>query len=186
MKVRVATVVLAMVCLCAPGLAAAGPGTGSWEVRLGSSAPGPIRLFSVGSNSVSRYESEGTSIMTFGVDGGIGRFLTENFAIGLAGTVAVMMPERGDAYGAFGIAPFFKFLTVPGKVGYFAELSPGVVVISYEDSATFYSLALGGGAEFFVSDSWSIRLGPQYQFLSGEGTSLHIIGINWGLSTYAL
>jgi hypothetical protein len=126
-----------------------------------------------------------------------GRFLTDNIEIGTS-MVALHMglsssSGSSSSTSGFGLSPFVRFFTlVHGRIGVFGTATSGFQIMVPErgGNTNIWTFGADAGAEFFVGDSWSLRLGPSYRYAyetleDSEATvSGHIYGANWALAGY--
>jgi hypothetical protein len=123
-----------------------------------------------------------------------GRFLTDNLEVG-SSVVALHVGASGDSNSltGFGISPFFRFFTlIHSRVGVFGTATSGyqIMVPDSGRNTSMWTFGTDAGFEFFVGDSWSLRLGPSYRYVyetlenSSASVSGHIYGANWALAGY--
>lgn len=182
----------------APLAQAATPHADSNEFRLESSymIPG-ISVVGLTHESAS---SSGLSSSTtlFGAGFAYGRFLTDNFEIGSAMSLLRLSGSGSTAEWGYGISPFARaFAMVSERVALFGGMTGGVQLMTLSSSNSTTSndateLSIGGdvGAEFFIGDSWSLRIGPTYRYVhesvsgSSATSSSNVYGVNWALAGY--
>jgi hypothetical protein len=74
---------------------------------------------------------------------------------------------------------------------------PGTLTGGYQttipdrgNNVTILSVGVDCGGEFFIGDSWSLRVGPTYRYAhesmsnSSSAATANIYGINWALAGY--
>jgi hypothetical protein len=179
----------------APLAQAATPQAGSNELRLESSymIPG-ISIVGLTHESASA-SGLSSSTTLFGTGFAYGRFLTDNFEIGSALTLLRLSGSGGSSQWSYGVSPFARaFTMVAERIAVFGGATGGVQLTDSSNGGDITMLSLGGdvGAEFFIGDSWSLRLGPTYRYIhqststsAGSGTSAsNVYGINWALAGY--
>jgi len=182
----------------APLAQAATPQAGSNEFRLESSYMIPGISF-VGLTHESASSSGLSSSTTiFGAGFAYGRFLTDNFEIGSALSLLRLSGSGDTTEWGYGVSPFARaFAMVSERVALFGGVTAGVQLMSASSSTSnatsdITQLSIGGdaGAEFFIGDSWSLRIGPSYRYihqsLSGSSatSSSNVYGVNWALAGY--
>jgi hypothetical protein len=179
----------------APLAQAATPRAGSNELRLESSymIPG---ISVVGLTYQSRSTTGLSSSSTlFGAGFAYGRFLTDNFEIGSAITLLRLSGSASSEQWSYGVSPFARaFAMVSERIAVFGGATGGVLRTDSSNGSDATQLSIGGdvGAELFIGDSWSLRLGPTYRYIhqstntsAGSGTSsANVYGVNWALAGY--
>jgi len=183
----------------APLAQAATPQAGSNEFRLDSTYIIPGISFSglthESANSTSGLSS-GTTL--FGAGFAYGRFLSDNFEIGSALSLLRLSGSGSTAEWGYGVSPFARaFAMVSERIAVFGGATGGIQLFSTSSSSssstsdiTQLSMGADAGAEFFIGDSWSLRLGPTYRYLrqsmSGSSTtsSTNVYGVNWAIAGY--
>jgi hypothetical protein len=172
------------------------PKAGSNELRLEGSYLFPgISINGAMRESMSSSSWSTTSTETLiGAGLAYGRFLTDNLEIGTS-MVALHLGGSGTSSSTdgFGLSPFFRFFTlVHSRIGVFGSATSGFQYMVPErgSNATMWTFGADAGMEFFVGDSWSLRLGPSYRYVyetiqdSSVTASGHIYGANWALAGY--
>jgi len=177
---------------------AATPQAGSNEFRIESSymIPG---ISVVGLTHESANSSGLSSSTTlFGAGFAYGRFLTDNIEIGSALSILRLSGSGSTSEWGYGVSPFARaFAMVSERVAMFGGMTAGVQLMTLSSSSSNATsdatqLSIGGdaGAEFFIGDSWSLRIGPTYRYihqsLSGSSatSSSNVYGVNWALAGY--
>jgi hypothetical protein len=154
------------------------------------------------SASVSGSKSS-TSQTMFGVGVAYGHFVTDNVEIGssanllyvgsTSSTSSSSSSSSSSSVTGYGLSPFVRFFTMAGPhVGFFGTLTGGITIMSPSRASdvTIWSGGLDAGAEFFIVDSWSLRIGPTYRYIHESASSssttmnVHAYGVNWGLVGY--
>jgi hypothetical protein len=182
----------------APSPATATPAAGTNELRIdgaylvpGATIAGYNHTSISSSGTVS--QSSSTSQTLMGVGFAYGRFLTDNLEVGT--TLSVLYSKYGSSTTAPGIAPFVRgFAMVAEHIGVFASGTAGIQEEYPEHGANTTQLMLGTdlGAEFFLADSWSLRIGPTYRYLhesvtvnsKSASTAENVLGVNWAIAGY--
>lgn len=182
--------------LIAPSIATAAPTAGTNELRIDGSylIPG-YSITGYNHTSTSLSDTSGSTSMTlFGVGFAYGRFLTDNVEIGT--TLSLYYSKAGGSSSTMpGIAPFVRgFAMVADHVGVFCGGTAGIQVSSQDNAPDRTGLMLGAdlGAEFFLADSWALRVGPTYRYLHESmtvanntlTTSGNVFGVNWAIAGY--
>ena len=185
--------------LVAPSMANATPVARSNELRIdgaylipGASIAGYSHTSVSSPNTSSNSSVVSQTLM--GVGFAYGRFLTDNLEVGT--TLSLLYSKStGAATTAPGIAPFVRgFVLVADRIGVFASGTVGIQVEYRDQNPNVTQLMLGAdlGAELFLADSWSLRVGPTYRYLHASMTvgnnsvSLRedVFGVNWALAGY--
>jgi hypothetical protein len=179
----------------APLAQAATPRAGSNELRLESSylVPG-LSIAGLVHESSNAYGLTSSTTL-FGAGFAYGRFLTDNFEIGSALSLMRLSGSGGSEQWIYGVSPFARaFAMVSEHVAVFGGATGGVQLTDSSNGGDITVLSLGGdvGAELFIGDSWSLRLGPTYRYIhesistnAGSGTSSgNVYGVNWALAGY--
>jgi hypothetical protein len=142
-----------------------------------------------------------TTVTLMGVGFAYGRFLTDNLEIGstinfLYTGASSQTSSSGTSQTGFGLSPFLRLFTmVHSRVGVYGGVTGGFQLMSPSigNNATIWSVGGDAGAEFFIGDSWALRIGPSYRYMrenqdTGSGrsstTTDHVIGANWALVGY--
>jgi hypothetical protein len=171
------------------------PKAGSNELRMEGSylVPG-ISINGAMRESMSSSSWSTTSTETLiGAGLAYGRFLTDNLEIGTSAVVLHMGVSGGSSTNGFGLSPFFRFFTlVHSRIGVFGTATSGFqyTVPERGSNASIWTFGADAGMEFFVGDSWSLRLGPSYRYAyetfqdTSTTASGHIYGANWALAGY--
>ena len=185
--------------LVAPSMARATPTAGSNELRIDGAylVPG-ASIAGYSHTSVSSPDTTGNASVAsqtlMGIGFAYGRFLTDNLEIGT--TLSLLYTKStGAATTAPGIAPFVSgFVMVADRIGVFASGTAGVQVEYRDQSPNVNQLMLGAdlGAELFLADSWSLRVGPTYRYLHASMTVGNnsvsvredVFGVNWAIAGY--
>ena len=139
-------------------------------------------------------KSSSTSQTLAGVGFAYGRFLLDNLEVG-ATLSQLYSKSTGAATTAPGIAPFVRaFVMVADRIGVFASGTAGLQVEYPDQGPNVTQLMLGTdlGAEFFLAESWSLRVGPTYRYLHDSRTvgntsfsqSENVFGVNWAIAGY--
>jgi hypothetical protein len=193
---KTALLVLIMGLAAAPAWAK--PVAGTNELRLGPPfVPGlaitGINFYSNGGGS-SGQGSDTVTLLSLGA--GYGRFLSNHVEIG-SGLGFTFLSAGGDSVSGPGIAPFVRVFTVAGNLGLFAEASVQYHSLSSSGSSvSIYGGGIDAGLEFFLAESWALRVAPGYRHLiassssndpgsspsAGEGAN--VFGVNWGIAAY--
>lgn len=182
-----------------PATTMAMPSAGSNELRIDSSflIPGAsitgYNHYSVSSGNSSDSES------LFGFGFAYGRFLSDNVELGSSLTF-LYMSASGPSITVPGVAPFLRaFVAIDGHAAFYAAAVVGLQYAmrgsssgSSSSDVTMLSAGADVGLEFFLADSWSLRIGPTYRYVhesAGSGTqsasgSEQIIGLNWAIAGY--
>lgn len=171
------TVLLSLLSAGGSRAALAAPKQGDFELRLGNTSTGILGIV-----SPSGVESE--SLTVFGLHTGFGYFASDQIELGISLDLAYVESRASQALVAF--APFLKALVVKDRLGFFFQIAPGVAhVRSDDDSGSAFDLNVALGLEAFVTPMWSLRLGPKYELVMGDGgDTVHGIGATWGISAY--
>jgi hypothetical protein len=181
------------------------PKAGSNELRLEGSFLFPgITINGATRESLSPSSSSASMSQTLvGAGFAYGRFLTDNLEIGTSMVVLHMgvssssgsssVGGSSSSTNAFGLSPFVRFFTlVHSRIGVFGTATSGFQYSIPEvgGNASVWTFGADAGGEFFVGDSWSLRLGPSYRYAyetyqrSSVTASGHIYGANWALAGY--
>jgi hypothetical protein len=193
------TLVLALLSISLlPAMATAMPTAGSNELRIDSTylMPGySITGFNHYSMS-SGGQTDSMSLLGFGF--AYGHFLTNEVEIGTSLTF-LYMGSDGDSVMAPGLSPFLRgFFPVAPTTAFYAAAVVGFQHATESRSGgsdmnnTLLSAGVDLGLEFFLADSWSLRVGPTYRYvhesMSMGSTSVsgseQIIGLNWAIAGY--
>jgi hypothetical protein len=83
---------------------------------------------------------------------------------------------------------------VADRVAVYGGAMAGIQYASPSSGANQTELMLGGdvGAEFFLADSWALRVGPTYRYIRESETvnnrsvsgSANAFGVNWAIAGY--
>lgn len=178
----------------APFAAAAPPRAGSNSLRIEGSylIPG-VQV--IGVNHQSKRSGGMTSDTTvFGAGFAYGRFLTDYLEAGSSVTVLRVNGSGGSATWGYGAAPFLRgFALVTDRLALYGGPVGGIQFTNaVSGDATEFNVGADAGAEFFVGDSWSLRIGPGYRYVrqsvstnAGSGTTTgNVYGVNWALAGY--
>jgi hypothetical protein len=170
------------------------PHAGSNELRLEQATylvPG-IGLSGLSHESLSNNGSSASQTM-FGIGVAYGRFLTDNVEIGSSVSLLYVgsSSTSSTSLTGLGLSPFIRFFTmVDPHVGLFGGLAGGFQTFSPSrgNGVTMWSGGVDAGAELFIVDSWSFRVGPTYRYLhestGNSSTTGHAYGASWALVGY--
>lgn len=183
---------LALGVIAFPLAAEATPQEGSWELRVpgtqlvGLSLPSGIQFSA---------PEKGDNLTLLNLEAGLGYFVTDNFEVG--GTVGLLRLKAGDQDASWGplLSPFLRgFFMVAPRLALFGE---GRFVYFYteegDSSSTTTGVGIDAGAEFFVTESWAIRVAPNYRHWNVSRSnpdfelpdvSRNDLGIGWGVAAY--
>ena len=184
-------ITLTMGVVACPKQANAAPQKGSLELRfpggqlLGTGLPSGIlyRAPEVGENSTLVH-----------VGAGLGYFVNDNLEVGA--TVGLIWTKTGGGDSASGpvFSPFLRgFFMVTPRLALFAEGNFDYLHLSQGDSSTTATgFGADAGAEFFLADSWAIRVAPGFRHWNTETSgstfgfeqSSDALGIGWGIAAY--
>ena len=194
---RVLSISFTLTCLLvAPSIATATPAAGTNELRIDGSylIPG-YSITGYNHTSISSPNTSNSANTTLvGVGFAYGRFLTDNLEIGTTLSL-YYLKGTGAASTTPGIAPFVRgFAMVADHVGAFCGATAGIQRSSQDNGPDQTGLMLGAdlGAEFFLADSWALRVGPTYRYLHESMTvantsitaSENVFGVNWAIAGY--
>ena len=185
----------------APSIATATPTAGTNELRIDGSyiIPGysitGYNHISAGASSSSGTSTSSASETLVGVGFAYGRFLLDNLEIGTTLSLYYLSGSSGSATTLPGIAPFVRgFAMVTDRIALFGGGTAGVLFVSPDKGSNQTELMLGAdlGAEFFLADSWALRVGPTYRYLREDttvgNTSIsatgNVFGVNWAIAGY--
>ena len=182
--------------LLAPSPATATPKEGSNELRIDSSylMPGYSVTGLTHTFGVSGAGASSSSQTIFGIGFAYGRFLTDNFEIGTSLTLIYLSSGSSTAT-APGFSPFIRgFTMVSERAGFFASATAGLQYVS-EDGGTSITELIAGvdlGFEFFLAESWSLRVAPTYRYVheslsngsSSASAHEHVLGLNYAIAGY--
>ena len=196
-RARLASALLAVALLFAAAEARATPHNGSRELRIGQEFEPPINL----TNGFLRVEPEqGSGATSLGLGAGMGWFVSDTIELGASLSFQLVKDNDTTLTGP-GVSPFLRFMTVQGRVGYFAELDASFQRFSASSDAgggggsiTMISLGADVGLEFFVTDDWAVRVAPTFRHVilsassdtgnTSADTSQNRFGLVWGLACY--
>jgi len=194
----VASVLVSLSFSLVPAMATAMPAAGSNELRIDSTYLMPgysitgFNHYSVSSGG----QSDSMSMLGFGF--AYGRFLTNEVEIGSSLTF-IYMGSDGDSVMAPGLSPFLRgFFAVGPNIAFYAAAVLGFQQATDSSSGspdmttTLLSAGVDLGLEFFLADSWSLRVGPTYRYVdvsmsmgsSSADSTEQIIGLNWAIAGY--
>jgi hypothetical protein len=171
------------------------PKAGSNELRMEGSFLFPgVTINGAIRDSMSSSSWSTTSTETLiGAGLAYGRFLTDNLEIGTSAVVLHMGISNSSSTNGFGLSPFVRFFTlVHSRIGVFGTATSGFQIMVPETgkNTNMWTFGADAGMEFFVGDSWSLRLGPSYRYAyetfqdSSVTASGHIYGANWAMAGY--
>ncbi|MDX2022042.1 MAG: hypothetical protein SF187_17525 [Deltaproteobacteria bacterium] len=179
-----------------PEAAHATPEKGSLELRL----PGGHLLggFGIPQGIVYQAPTEGSNTTLIHVAAGLGYFLTDNFELGgHAGLFWGKSSDFDEASAGPEIGTFVRgFSMITPRLALFAEGSFNFIRLSQGEATTTGTiLGLDAGLEFFLSESWALRVAPAYRhsnadtsssgtLISGTDRSINSFGIGWGVAAY--
>jgi hypothetical protein len=176
----------------APTFAVAMPRAGSNELRLEST----YVLQGTSISGLNHDSSDAYSSTRFGAGFALGRFLTDNLELGA--TAGFIYLGSSTASGSTsstvipGIFPFVRLFSPVGRhVGLFASAVAGYQVLIPDQGSNITVLSAGGdvGAELFLADAWSLRVGPTYRYADSNRSAStavtgHSYGVNWAIAGY--
>lgn len=176
--------ILSTLVLAQPAHALPAAGTNELRIESGYVFPGlEFRGFAALSEG-------GSSDTIFGAGVGYGRFFTDNLELG----ASLKYFNMDGNMSGFGVVPFLRgFMMVNDTVGLFAEGSFGAQLMmpEYGDTRTLLTGGLDLGLELFFTDSWAVRLAPNFRYMhmTGESSSesdddVKSFGFNWGIAAY--
>lgn len=169
-------VLVSLLTLTVPSQAGARPpNRGTAELRLGGGSPG--LLGDATPNGVFHLDD---SYTIFGLDLALGSFVADHVELGF--DLSILHVDEGGTL--FGFGPFLKLLSGGRAVRLYAELGPGLAIVTNGSTNTAFRFRVSLGLEAFVTDAWSIRIGPVYQLFIDEDRALHGFGGAWGISAY--
>jgi hypothetical protein len=180
-------------CIFIPGLASAMPRAGSNELRL----DGTYILPGTTISGLNRVSTDGYTSTRFGLGFSLGRFLTDNLEVGASVSLLYLQTSTSGGSSSSMTSPgLYPFLRLFGRAGEHLGIY-GTAVAGYQamipdegDSLSAWSAGGDLGAELFLADAWSLRIGPTYRYISSSGTGSasqgaeHSYGVNWGIAGY--
>jgi hypothetical protein len=129
----------------------------------------------------------------YGFGFGYGRFLTDHLELGAMFDFTISSTHVWDS-SRLGLAPFVRAYFMTGeRFGLFFGAKVGYEYLDFISDSRYHDrLTVGGncGAEWFLADSWSLRIGPSYQYsytnwgYSGRSISMGSFGIDWAIAGY--
>jgi len=177
----------------APVSAFALPQAGSNEIRIENA----VVMQGLGITGLTHAKpgTGNSSSTVFGMGLAYGRFVTDNIELGSSLSIAYLDASEASSATCFGLSPFVRFFNqVSDTAGIFVTGTAGYQIISPEHGSNTNVISVGAdvGVEFFIADSWSVRLAPMYRYLhesrSAGKTDLtgseHDYGLSWGLAGY--
>lgn len=174
------------------------PLAGTNELRLGMPLLPGIAVTGINlyKSTDGQAGSSSSELTLLSLGAGYGRFLSNNVQIG--GSLGfVSASGDGSSVSGPGISPFIRVFKVSGKLGFFAEASFQYASLSASSSTvSIYGGGIDAGLEFFLAESWALRVAPSFRLLSAKESSkdpadssssdegLRVFGLNWGISAY--
>lgn len=179
-----------------PQVANASPEKGSFELRL----PGGQLLGGFGIPQGIAYSAptKGSNTTLIHLAAGLGYFLADNFELG--GHLGYFWGKSSDSDEASSgpeVGTFIRgFSMITPRVALFGEGSFDFIRLrQFGGSTSAIILGLDAGVEFFLSESWSLRVAPAYRHSNAEASSsssfindsdrtTNAFGIGWGVAAY--
>jgi hypothetical protein len=184
-----------------PAPAASGPPRllkeGTRELRIGQTLTPPIELTD-GLTVVAPEHGKSTTGVGLGV--GYGYFVTDNTELGAAFSYSSLSDGKEELSGPGGHVNL-RVVGVSRRLAYFFEAAVGVSYLSTTNvTETAWSVGAAVGLEYFVTDTWALRVSPLFnhvfvstssQFDSGitvsstsRDTTANHFGLGWGIAAY--
>ena len=177
------------------GVAAAVPAKGTFELRIPGGHLDAVGIpAGITFTSIDGADNTSSKLSLAYVAAGLGYFVSDNVEVGA--TLGLLRMKVGDNDTSFGpaIAPFVRGLSmVAPRLALFGEGMVEYVRMDVGDASTSsMSFGFDAGVEFFLAESWALRVAPGYRYrtakisiddFSDEQTA-HAFGLGWGIAAY--